>query len=275
MNKKTVISALTAIMFTLTACGSNISSKNISESDAYKPTSEKTDESILEPSSEDNEIVSYEKEDNIESYDDSSKEVPVDNSSDSQIDESAAEDDPEAKILVAYFTNIQTDNSDANASASRLYRNDELVGVTEYGAQIISEYTGGDLFFIKGSDYPADYDSTTQVAHEEQQSDARPELENHIDNIDDYDVIFVCYPTWWTDMPMAVYSFFDEYDLSGKIIVPFNTHWGYGAADTYETIAELEPNADVREGLSVYNYDMESSESAITDWVDGLEIINR
>ena len=275
MNKKTVISALAALMLTMTACGSNISNKDSMLSDNYESAGYQADESSVEASSEDEEIDSSEKEDNIESSDDSSKEVPVDNSSESQIDESTAEDNSGGKILVAYFTNIQTDNVDANASASRLYRNDELVGVTEYGAQIISEYTGGDLFFIKGSDYPADYDSTTQVAHEEQQSGARPELENHIDNIDDYDVIFVCYPTWWTDMPMAVYSFFDEYDFSGKIIVPFNTHWGYGAADTYETIAGLEPNAEVREGLSVYNYDMESSESVITEWVDGLGIISR
>lgn len=275
MNKKIFISAPAVLIMALTACGSDISSKDSISSDAYESSGYSADESIIEVSSEDEKADSSEKEAIIESSDDSSKEIPADNSSESQIDESVSDEKSESKILVAYFTNIQTDNVDANASASRLYRNDELVGVTEYGAQIISEYVGGDLFFIKGGDYPADYDSTTQVAHDEQQSDARPELENHIDNINDYDVIFVCYPTWWTDMPMAVYSFFDEYDLSGKIIVPFNTHWGYGAAQTYETIAELEPNADVREGLSVYNYDMETSESVITDWVDGLGIIDR
>lgn len=259
MKNKTIAVMFAGLMVALTACGNSIdenSSINSSKSEsnaAVSAASSATDESSDSESAA--ETTSQ-----------------ADDTESSAADESKADEAESTggKVLVAYFSNIQTDGTDAEASASRLYRNGDMVGVTEYGAQIIAEHTGGDLFFIKGNDYPADYDSTTQVARDEQQENARPQLVNHIDNIDDYDTVFVCYPTWWTDMPMAVYSFFDEYDLSGKTIVPFNTHWGYGAADTYQTIAQLEPNADVKDGLSVYNYDMESSENTITDWIDGL-----
>ena len=263
-----VISLLAAlVLLGLTACGnSSDDTSSSSESKATSTTSSTADSSEVSSAADESS--------------DSDSESTAETTSQADDTESSAAEESKAdevestggKVLVAYFSNIQTDSTDANASASRLYRNGDMVGVTEYGAQIIAEHTGGDLFFIKGNDYPADYDSTTQAAHEEQQENARPQLVNHIDNIDDYDVVFVCYPTWWTDMPMAVYSFFDEYDLSGKTIVPFNTHWGYGAADTYQTIAQLEPNADVKDGLSIYNYDMESSETTITDWIDGSGI---
>lgn len=268
MKNKTIAVMLAGLMVALTACGnSSDDTSSSSESKAAASTTSSTAESS-EVSSVADESSDSDSESTAET---ASK---TDDTESSAADESKADEAESTggNVLVAYFSNIQTDSTDANVSASRLYRNGDMVGVTEYGAQIIAEHTGGDLFFIKGNDYPADYDSTTQVAREEQQENARPQLVNHIDNIDDYDVVFVCYPTWWTDMPMAVYSFFDEYDLSGKTIIPFNTHWGYGAADTYQTIAQLEPNADVKDGLSLYNYDMESSESTITDWIDGLEI---
>lgn len=267
MKNKTIAVMLAGVMLALTACGNSIdenSSINSSKSESKAAVSKASS------AAESSEVSSAADESSESAAETASKADDTESSADeSKADESESTG---GKVLVAYFSNIQTDGTDAQASASRLYRNGDMVGVTEYGAQIIAEHTGGDLFFIKGNDYPADYDSTTQVAREEQQENARPQLVNHIDNIDDYDTVFVCYPTWWTDMPMAVYSFFDEYDLSGKTVVPFNTHWGYGAADTYQTIAQLEPNADVKDGLSVYNYDMESSESTVTDWIDGLGI---
>lgn len=253
MKNKTIAVILAGLMVALTACGNSIDeNSSIRGSNSESKAAVSAESSTVENSEVSS--VADESSDSESATKTTSQVDDTESSADeSKVDEAESAGD---KVLVAYFSNIQTDGTDAEASASRLCRNGDMVGVTEYGAQIIAEHTGGDLFFIKGTDYPADYDSTTQVARDEQQGNARPQLVNHIDNIDDYDTVFVCYPTWWTDMPMAVYSFFDEYDLSGKTIVSFNTHWGYGAADTYQTIAQLEPNAEVKDGLSVYNYDM-------------------
>ncbi len=104
-------------------------------------------------------------------------------------------------------------------------------------ANMIAEETGGDLFSIQTSvDYPADINDVIDYAAEEQDTNARPELTTHIENLEDYDTIFVGYPNWWYDMPMVMYSFFDEYDFSRKTIIPFNSHNGSRFSDTINTI---------------------------------------
>ena len=86
---------------------------------------------------------------------------------------------------------------------------------------------GGILFSIRTSVvYAADGGELIDYAAQEQEENARPELTTHIENLDGYDTIFIGYPNWWADLPMAVYSFFDEYDFSGKTIIPFNVHNG-------------------------------------------------
>ena len=87
-----------------------------------------------------------------------------------------------------------------------------------------------------------------------------------------FDVIFVGYPIWWYTLPMPLYSFFDQYDLSGKIIVPFNTHEGSGDGGTYTTIQELEPNATILDGLAIRGGDMESNQTdTVRSWLNELE----
>ena len=108
-------------------------------------------------------------------------------------------------------------------------------------------------------------------AAEEQEEDARPELTSHIENPDDYDVIFVGYPTWWYDMPQALYSFFDEYDFSGKTIIPFNVHNGSRFSGTIETIQDLEPDAEViTDGFTVSERDVAGAAGDVADWLGGL-----
>lgn len=279
MRKKLLAAALTAVIIALSSCG-NTGAENGGTS-SLTPENEVSDPSEVserDSSSEEKESAAETSEspDSSDTEESAEETEPPESSEAPESPESPAEEESGTdggKVLVAYFTNVQTDSTDADASASRVYRNGDLVGVTEYFAQDIAEYTGGDLFLIKGNDYPADYDATTEAANLEREENARPELREHIDNIGEYDVIFVGYPTWWTDMPMAVYSFFDEYDLAGKTVIPFNTHWGYGPADTFNTIAGLEPEAAVAEGLSLYNYDVENSADAITSWIDGLGIL--
>ena len=117
-----------------------------------------------------------------------------------------------------------------------------------------------------------DHDELVDLASEEQSNNARPAIKDTIENFDTYENIFVGYPNWWGDMPMILYSFFDEYDFSGKTIIPFNTHGGSGFSGTISTIKELEPNAEVLDGKSISRNDIQDAEQEIVDWVNSLDL---
>lgn len=176
------------------------------------------------------------------------------------------------KTLVVYYSLVLPDGTDASASASRVIVDGEPYGTTEYMAKVIQKETGADLFRIQTvQEYPTEYRDVTNQASQEKESNFRPELATHIENIDEYDTIFVGYPNWWGDMPMALYSFFDEYDLSGKKIIPFNSHGGSGFSSSVQEITELEPNATVRtDGLTISRNVMASSESTIVNWLEKM-----
>lgn len=131
---------------------------------------------------------------------------------------------------------------------------------------------GGDLFSIRTSVvYPADGGELIDYAAQEQEENARPELTTHIENLDGYDTIFIGYPNWWADLPMAVYSFFDEYDFSGKTIIPFNVHNGSRFSRTIQTIQELEPDATVVEdGFTVSEQSVAEAAEDVAAWLEGL-----
>lgn len=131
---------------------------------------------------------------------------------------------------------------------------------------------GGDLFSIRTSVvYPADGGELIDYAAQEQEENARPELTTHIENLDGYDTIFIGYPNWWADLPMAVYSFFDEYDFSGKTIIPFNVHNGSRFSHTIQTIQELEPDATVVEdGFTVSEQTVAEAAEDVAAWLEGL-----
>ena len=94
-----------------------------------------------------------------------------------------------------------------------------------------------------------------------------------MENLDDYDVIFLGFPNWWGDMPMAVYSFLDEVDLSGKTVVPFVTSGGSGFSNTISTIESMESGAMVQEGLSISGSSVMNAQDQITEWLSGLGYI--
>ena len=131
---------------------------------------------------------------------------------------------------------------------------------------------GGDLFSIRTSVvYPADGGELIDYAAQEQEENARPELTTHIENLDGYDTIFIGYPNWWADLPMAVYSFFDEYDFSGKTIIPFNVHNGSRFSRTIQTIQELEPDATVLEdGFTVSEQTVAEAAEDVAAWLEDL-----
>ena len=162
-------------------------------------------------------------------------------------------------------TNVTTD--DANILV--LYFS--MSGNTEAVANIIHDEVGGDIIRLETvQTYPEDYDELVDYAQEEQQDNARPELSTTIENIDQYDTIFLGYPNWWGDMPMPIYTFLDNYDLSGKTIAPFITHGGSGLSGTPENIQEEEPDATVTEGLAINGDDAENSQSEVRDWLSSI-----
>lgn len=145
-------------------------------------------------------------------------------------------------------------------------------GNTQKLANIISNEVGGDFRRIEPVEAYPTGDALFDYTEEEANSDARPEFKDLDINIDDYDTIFVGYPKAVVyQMPMIMYTFFDEYDLSGKTIVPFNIHEGSGDSGTYSDIASLEPDADVVEGLAIRGGDMESDQTeTVRNWLEDL-----
>lgn len=192
--------------------------------------------------------------------------------------ESAQEDGNEQNMLVAYFTYGENaelpDGVDASASASIQLWNDSLTGNTGVVAMMIAQATGADMFSIQTTEkYPDTYDETVDLGREERNADARPQLASHLDNVEDYDVIFLGFPNWWGDMPMAVYSFLEDTDFSGKIIVPFVTSGGSGFSNTINTIESMEPDAVMEEGLSISSSDAASAQDSVEQWLSSLGYI--
>lgn len=124
--------------------------------------------------------------------------------------------------------------------------------------------------------YPTDnFESLEEIARAELDEGQRPVMRTELENLEDYDVIFVGYPIWWYDMPVVMYTFFDQYDFSGKTIIPFTTHGGSRLSGTVETIAELEPEAQVSDqALTISRNDVEGAASEVADWVASLNLGN-
>lgn len=181
-----------------------------------------------------------------------------------------------SNILVAYFSFPLEDGVDSVATASRTRYDDGSLGNTNFIANLIRNETGGDLFPIEVEDghYPTDdFEELAEIAQEEINDGDRPAMKNQIENFDNYDTVFVGYPIWWYDMPAVMYSFFDEYDFSGKTIIPFTTHGGSRLSGTPETIAELEPDATVSDdAFTVSRNDIEGAASEVSDWVASLDL---
>ena len=181
-----------------------------------------------------------------------------------------------SNVLIAYFSvpeDVDTEGIDANAGASIVVRDGQVMGNLEYMANVIQQTIGGDLFRIETvEEYPLDHEPLVDQAAEEQDEEARPELSTQIETPDQYDTILLGYPNWWGDMPMALYTFLEEYDFSGKTIIPFTAHGGSGFSDTVDTIAELQPDAEVSdEGLSISRNDVAEAQEEISSWAQGLE----
>lgn len=141
-------------------------------------------------------------------------------------------------------------------------------GNTEKVAEIIAELVGADLFKIEQkAPYSAEYDICIEQAKKDKQANARPELVGLPESIDEYDTIYLGYPNYWGTMPMAVYTFLDAFDFSGKTIRPFCTHEGSGLSGTEKHIAKECPKANVERGLAICGSDVDGCKSVVERWL--------
>ena len=184
----------------------------------------------------------------------------------------------EPRILIAYLSRAGENYNvgvPQAGSASASYAGYIEKGNTAILAETIASATGGDLFAITTvTPYPDDYASMLRVAQEEIDTDARPELAEVVENMDDYDIIFIGYPIWHGRMPQAIYSFLESYDLTGKTVIPFNTHEGSGQSGTQQVIANALPGSTVLQGLAVRGKtaqeDPDQTQEQVNKWLEGL-----
>ncbi len=142
------------------------------------------------------------------------------------------------------------------------------VGNTEKVAHMIAQATGADLFKIEQvTPYAADYETCIAQAKRDLQSKARPELVGLPDSIDQYNEIYLGYPNYWGDMPMAVYTFLEHFDWSGKTIHPFCTHEGSGLSGTERKISQTCKGATVTKGLAIHGSSVDGAKSTVERWV--------
>lgn len=178
-------------------------------------------------------------------------------------------------VCFSYTENADLpEDADVEASASIQRWNGTLTGNTGVAAQMIAEAAGAEVFPLHTAElYPDTYEATIDQGEQERTNGTRPELQAVPENLEDYDVIFLRYPNWWGDLPMAVYSFLDEVDLTGKTIVPFVTSGGSGLSGTPGIIAAPEPGAEVREGLAARNTSAVDAQESVEVWLTDLDYL--
>lgn len=170
-------------------------------------------------------------------------------------------------ILIAYYS--RTGSNYVNGKISNL-----TVGNTAVIAHKIQSLTGGTLFEIRTvKKYPLDYYETTEVSKDELRNHTRPGLSEHLTDLDNYDVIFLGYPNWWGTMPMAVFTFLETYDFSGKTIVPFCTHEGSGIGRSEKDIKKTCNNSNVLQGLAIRGSSVAVADNDVKNWLKSNRLI--
>lgn len=168
------------------------------------------------------------------------------------------------KTLVAFFS-----RADENYAVGYIKK-----GNTHIVAEMIAAETEADMFHIKTvNPYPANYNECIEVAKREKQSKARPEIKGDV-RVEDYDVIFLGYPNWWGEMPMAVYTFIEKHNWQNKIVIPFCTHEGSGLSGTERRIQSACEGATVMKGIAIRGYTaqnkQETTRKTVQTWIKGL-----
>ena len=181
----------------------------------------------------------------------------------SQTDETMKTD---KKVLVVFFSHTGENYAVGNITK----------GNTHIVAEMIAEATGGRLFeIVPEKAYPETYQECVEVAKQEKEHNARPAVRGDI-AAEDYDVVFLGYPNWWGDMPMAVYTFLEKHDWRGKTIMPFCTHEGSGLSGTERRIADACKGATVGKGLALRGATAQNkrdeARKAVQSWLEKVKL---
>ena len=169
------------------------------------------------------------------------------------------------KVLVVYFSRTGEQYSVGNITE----------GNTAIIAKMIAEQTKANLFEVKlkNDTYPTAYKALTEVALSEKKANARPEIAENVTNFADYDVVFIGSPNWWADMPMALYTFIESHDWSGKTVAPFVTHEGSGLSSIPSKI-KTATGAEMLDGLAIYGHvaqnEREQAKENVLNWLNKL-----
>ncbi len=164
------------------------------------------------------------------------------------------------KALVVYFSHVGENYSVGNIE----------VGNTKIVADYISEVTGADQFEIKTSKYDGmAYKPLCDLAKEEQQNGELPPFEDSVD-VSKYNTVFIGGPVWWGTWPQVMFTFFKQYDLNGKTIVPFTTHEGSGLGSCVKDLKKAYPNATFLNGFSIYGHDVRDGKDRVEKWLKKL-----
>ena len=165
----------------------------------------------------------------------------------------------------------ETSEGSSDGSSQILVAYYSWSGNTEQIADMIAKDTNGTLFAIEPEEaYPSDYNTVVDQAKKEQQEDARPALAAEVENFDDYEVIFLGYPNWWSDVPMLMKTFMEAYDFSGKTVVPFCTHGGGGFGRSLESVKEGCKGATILDGFEVGGSNAANAGADVQAWIDSL-----
>lgn len=167
------------------------------------------------------------------------------------------------KVLVVFFSKTGENYGVGNIK----------IGNTHKVAMEIARQTNGTLFEIKPvKPYPDGYQDCVDVAKEEKTNNTRPAIKGKVENMAQYDIIYLGYPNWWGDAPMPVYTFLESYDLTGKTIYPFATHEGSGLGRSEEMLKEVLPKSTLKEGLAIYGHiaqnDAPFVEKTVRNWLN-------
>lgn len=166
-----------------------------------------------------------------------------------------------SKKLIAFYS--RADENYVNGMIKTLE-----VGNTEVAANMIKELTDADLFQIEqAKPYAKDYNECIAQAQADQRKDARPELKHYPETLDEYDMIYLGYPNYWSTMPMAVFTFLEHFDFSGKTIKPFCTHEGSGMGCSVSDIKKMCPAAKIEKGLAIRGSSVERARNDIEKWI--------
>ena len=184
--------------------------------------------------------------------------------------QSAAEIDSDGgNVLIACFTAVENSGVDAISSASYTTVDGQAVGRLRAVADMIQSNVGGDLFSIQTAEvYPTDGGELIDYAAQEQEENARPELTSHIEDLNQYDIVFIGYPNWWHTAPMIIGTFLENYDLTGVDVYPFTQSASMDTEqfqNSMDFVRESAAGATVHDGLFVRPSDTAGIDSYLSE----------